>query len=236
MACLLRWTDRCIEVIAVPVSGRTRAILAFTILLLTTPSGVVAQAAGVIEGTLVLGLRAARKTAPRYATAGPAIRTMQPVPAIVYLTGGGLHSGPVVASVDMEQRGGIFAPAALGVQTGTVVRFPNADPFFHNVFSYAGNGRFDLGRFPEGESREVTFEEPGIVNVFCEVHEFMRAVIVVTEHAFHAVVEGDGTFRIDGVPPGDYTLTAYHPDLGSLEEPVTVTDGRVARLRLVLGG
>jgi len=219
-----------------PLPTTVVAILAVTILSLPAPAKAWVQVGGVIEGTLVLDLGAAKKTAPRYAGASPMIRTMQPVPAVVYLTGSGLDARLIVATVDMDQQGGLFVPAALGVQTGTVVRFPNADPFFHNVYSYAGNGRFDLGRFPEGESREVTFDEPGIVRVFCEIHEFMRAVILVTENPFHGVVAADGTFRIGGVPPGEYILTAFHPDLGSLEEQVAVTDRQTVRLRLVLGG
>ena len=72
-------------------------------------------------------------------------------------------------------------------------------------------------------------------SVFCEVHDFMRAVIVVTDHPFHAVVGEDGAFRMDGVPPGEYRLVAYQPDLGLAEEPVVVEEGETARLRLDLG-
>jgi hypothetical protein len=125
-------------------------------------------------------------------------------------------------------------PAALAVRTGTVVRFPNADPYYHNVFSYSGP-RFDLGRYAPGESREVVLDEPGIVRTYCEIHEFMRAVVVVTDHGFHAVVGDDGRFSITGVPPGSYTLRSYHPDLGTTETPVTVQGGATATVTLELG-
>jgi hypothetical protein len=116
-----------------------------------------------------------------------------------------------------------------------VVRFPNADPFFHNVFSYSGP-RFDLGRYPSGQSREVLFDRPGIVRTYCEIHEFMRGVVLVTDHGFHAVAGEDGAFRIAGIPPGRYTVRAYHPDFGAVEVPVTVTAGATVSVSLELGG
>ena len=63
----------------------------------------------------------------------------------------------------------------------------------------------------------------------------MRAVVLVTEHSFHDVVSEDGTFRIEDVPPGEYTLAAYHPDLGALEERIVVPGGGTARVALELG-
>ena len=81
----------------------------------------------------------------------------------------------------------------------------------------------------------MVFDEPGIVRAYCEIHEFMRAVILVTDHGFHAVVGDDGGFRIGGVPPGSYTLRAYHPDLGTAETPVSITMGGTATVSLELG-
>ena len=166
---------------------------------------------------------------------------MQPVAAVVYLTGPGLSAGarpvgPASASVvDLVQRDTAFAPSAIAVTTGTLVRFPNADPFFHNVYSYSPNARFDLGRYPEGASRQVVFDEPGIARVFCEVHEFMRAVVVVTDNPYHAVVAADGSFRLEGVPPGEHTFVAYHPDLGEVRQRLVVGSGELVRLELALG-
>lgn len=194
----------------------------------------VGQEPGVIEGTLSLRLGPQRRWASRYPGAGPASAKVHPVPAVVYLLGDFPEEGPVTVVRDIVQRDGVFIPGALVVRAGTTVSFPNEDSYFHNVFSYA-DPRFDLGRYPEGESREVLFDEPGIVRVYCEIHEFMRAVVLVTEHSFHDVVSEDGTFRIAGVPPGSYTLAAYHPDLGSLEERVVVPEGGTARVTLQLG-
>jgi len=207
----------------------------------TAPAPLPGQAGAVIEGTLAVAAGPARKTAPRYGSGPLAARGMQEVAAVVYLTGeglsasGGAGAGPE-AAVDVVQRDTAFVPAALAIRTGTAVRFPNGDPFYHNVFSYGGNARFDLGRYPEGELRQVTFDEPGIAHVYCEVHEYMRAVIVVTDHPFHAVVGDDGSFRLEGVPPGRHTVVAYHPDLGSVERVIEVGAGERLTLPLALGG
>ena len=192
------------------------------------------QEAGVIEGRLDLRLGPQRRWASRYPGAGPPSAKVHTVPAVVYLLGDFPAEGPVTAVRDIVQRDGVFTPGALAVRTGTTVRFPNEDPYVHNVFSYA-DPRFDLGRYPEGESREVAFDEPGIVRVYCEIHEYMRAVVLVTDHSFHAVVSEDGTFRIGDVPAGEYTLSAYHPDVGSIDERVTVPEGGTARAALELG-
>ena len=108
------------------------------------------------------------------------------------------------------------------------------DSFFHNVFSYSAAARFDLGRYPRGESKEVRFDEPGIAKIYCEVHEFMRAVVVVTDNPFHAVVAEDGTFRLEDVPAGTYTLVAWHPDFDEVEQTVVVRDGSTAAVSLEL--
>jgi plastocyanin len=220
-------------------SFRHTLLLGLTLgLLPTSASG---QAPAVIEGRIVLGAEPARKTASRYPSGVIAPKGMQPVAAVVYLTGPALGAnaspaGPAAgAAVEVLQRDTAFVPSTVAVTAGTTVRFPNGDPFFHNVFSYASNARFDLGRYPEGSSRQVTFPEPGIARVFCEIHEFMRAVILVTDHPFHAVVAEDGTFRIEGVPAGEHTLVAYHPDLGSIREQIVVEAGERVRVERALG-
>lgn len=215
------------------------AFVAFT-LLAAEPA--LAQATAVVEGTLAVAAGPPRRTAARYPTGPSAAQQMQTVPAVVYLSGPALGAGPATLGpaarppVDVLQRDTAFVPAAIAVRTGTVVRFPNADPFFHNVYSYSPGARFDLGRYPEGESRQVTFSRPGVARVFCEIHEFMRAVVLVTDHPFHSVVAEDGSFRLDGVPPGEHTLVAYHPDLGTLEQRLVVRAGEVVRVEAALGG
>ena len=122
----------------------------------------------------------------------------------------------------------MFVPAAVVVPVGGSVTFPNGDPFFHNVFSYSSAQRFDLGRYPAGESKTVDFPDPGIVEVFCEVHEFMRGAILVAENPYHAIVGADGSFRMDGVPPGTYTIAFWHPDYRPVRQEVVVEEAGTA--------
>lgn len=191
------------------------------------------QATGTIEGVLRLPPRPQRRTVDRYG-ATPTTAKIQEIPALVYLEGRvGTAPAPVRSAV-MAQEDTTFVPSLLVIPVGTTVRFPNHDPFFHNVFSYSAGGRFDLGRYPMGESKDVTFDEPGIVKVYCEVHESMRAAIVVTQNRYWAKPAGDGSFRIAGVPAGSYTLVAWQVDRGDVREAVEVPADGQARVELEL--
>lgn len=191
--------------------------------------------AGAISGTVRLEPPPPpRRTPDRGYSSGTGV--VQQLPPVVYLKGqiaGAAPSG-YVANPEMTQRDTAFAPSVVALRVGGTVSFPNGDPFFHNVFSYSSAKSFDLGRYPEGESKQVTFDQPGPVEVLCEVHDFMRGAIVVTENPYHAVVADDGTFTIEGVPPGEYTLVAWHPDHREQERTVTVAEGGNARVEVEL--
>jgi len=196
------------------------------------------QAVGVIEGTVRLADPSPpRRSAQRYPGGAPAAgaRQVTQLPAVAYLVGP-IPGGERVdaARPTMSQRDTAFAPSIVPVRVGGTVGFPNRDPFFHNVFSYSSAQRFDLGRYPEGESKEVTFGEAGIVEVFCEVHEFMRGAIVVTENPYFAIVGADETFRIEGVPEGEHTITFWQQEHESLDRTVTVRAGGVTRVEVEL--
>jgi plastocyanin len=103
-----------------------------------------------------------------------------------------------------------FVPHVLAVRTGSKVRFPNLDPFFHNAFSKYDGQIFDVGLHPPGSSREVTFRRPGVVRLFCNIHPTMSSVIVVLDTPWFAISGVNGTFRIAGVPPGEYRLNVFH--------------------------
>ncbi|MGH8003596.1 MAG: hypothetical protein ACRECJ_02590 [Limisphaerales bacterium] len=123
-----------------------------------------------------------------------------------------------------------FVPEVLPVTVGTTVDFPNFDPFFHNAFSYSKTKKFDLGRYPTGKSRSVTFDKPGAVRVFCEIHSDMNCVILVLETSHFAYPDGNGYFKIENVPEGEYLVKVWHKtsEQGSRamkiseEKPVTV--------------
>jgi plastocyanin len=110
----------------------------------------------------------------------------------------------------LNQREERFVPHVLAITAGTWVDFPNTDRTYHNVFSLSKGNEFNLGRYASGRSRAVRFDRPGIVRVFCEIHSHMSAFILVFAHRFFAVTDDDGRYRIDGVPPGPYTLAVWN--------------------------
>jgi plastocyanin len=135
-------------------------------------------------------------------------------------SGTGAHPPPVMA-----QQHKTFRPTMLPVKVGTAVSFPNKDAFFHNVFSYSKLKRFDLGRYPAGESRSITFEQVGLVKVFCEIHSHMKASILVLDTDAFTVANGQGFFKLTGVRPGKYRLVAWHPAFDPVTRDVEVRDG-----------
>lgn len=110
----------------------------------------------------------------------------------------------------MVQKDKRFVPHALVVQVGSVVDFPNADPFFHNVFSLYDGKRFDLGLYEAGASRSVTFTRLGICFVFCNIHPEMSAVVVVVSTPYASTSASTGEFSIRAVPSGRYMLSVWH--------------------------
>lgn len=130
----------------------------------------------------------------------------------------------------MLQRDKKFTPHVLAIRAGTLVDFPNFDPIFHNAFSNYSGQLFDVGLYPPGTSRSVRFGRPGLVRVFCNIHPNMSAVILVLGTPYFATTQGDGTFRIDDVPPGEYMLRVFHeragePALNALSRVITIGDG-----------
>src|SRR5688572_7742174 len=121
----------------------------------------------------------------------------------------------------MDQRNETFVPHVLAVDTGTLVDFPNNDSIYHNVFSLSKPKRFDLGRYAKGKSRAVRFDRPGIVRVFCEIHSHMSAFVLVFSHPYYAPTDSDGRYRIDNIPPGTYTVSAWHE--GAARDTRTIT-------------
>lgn len=134
---------------------------------------------------------------------------------------------PVIDQKDMK-----FRPHVLAVLVGEEVGFPNSDPLFHNVYSGSKLKAFNLGMYPQGESKELAFDEPGIIELLCNVHSEMKAYLVVKEHPYFATVERDGTFRIGNIPPGEYTIQAWHPKAQDALSQVTIESGADAKVDL----
>jgi plastocyanin len=122
----------------------------------------------------------------------------------------GAFEVPAPGRAVLDQRNETFVPHVLAVTVGTTVEFPNSDRVFHNVFSLSKAKRFDLGRYPRGQSRSVRFDHPGMVRVFCEIHSHMSAFVLVFAHRFFDTTDDAGRYRIEGVPPGRYTLAVWN--------------------------
>lgn len=151
----------------------------------------------------------------------------------VYLEGKFPAEGSVsVANMDQVNRQ--FSPEMLVIEAGSRVSFPNLDPIFHNVFSLSGARLFDLGNFPKGDTRVVTFSKPGIVSVNCHLHANMTGTIVVTPNRWNALAAQDGHFEFHDVPPGQYTVVAWHKAAGFLRQQVQVVTSRGAHVEFLV--
>lgn len=142
---------------------------------------------------------------------------------VVYLEGDAKPDAPGEAS--MRQIGRTFAPDLVVVQAGSKVVFPNMDPIFHNVFSLSNVKQFVLGNYPKGDSRTVMFGKPGIVYLNCRLHPNMAATIVVTPNRWNTKVDGEGEFCLRDVPPGKYTVVAWHKAAGFFRKTIEVPVG-----------
>jgi plastocyanin len=125
----------------------------------------------------------------------------------------------------LNQKAARFDPDLIVVPVGSSVQFPNFDPIFHNVFSLSKAQAFDLGYYPQGQSRTVTFNNPGVIQVYCHIHANMYAAIVVTDSPWFQKPSADGSFTFSNVPAGRYRLTAWHKIAGlhkvNIEVPET---------------
>ncbi len=127
----------------------------------------------------------------------------------------------------LHQRSLKFLPQVLAVRTGTVVDFPNDDRVFHNVFSFRDGKKFDLGIYPVGATRQVTFSEPGVSRLFCNIHPNMAGYVVSVDTPWFATSDGDGRFHLDHVQPGTYTWQAWRASGPSRAGSIDVRQGVV---------
>ena len=205
---------------------------ALLIISLTLSAGLMAES---IEGTVVVRKRLTRRrvtaAVPIYER-GPAVEldadtetdpiAFERARVAIYVEGQPAKASADQAAAVMEQLNRRFAPETLVIQAGSKVSFPNLDPIFHNVFSLSGVKSFDLGNYPKGDTRVVTFPEPGIVYVNCHLHSNMTAAIVVTPTRWFTKADREGHFVLPDVPMGKYTVVAWHKTAGYFRQQVQV--------------
>ncbi len=134
---------------------------------------------------------------------------LQPVPAPA-------PEGPHPSYTLLQKNRG-FVPHVLVVPLGTPVSFPNADPFFHNVFSLYNGKRFDLGLYEKGINRQVVFNHEGVSYIFCNIHPEMSAVVLALKTRWWARADDNGTLKIDNVPTGDYEVHLWVEGVDAVE-------------------
>jgi plastocyanin len=126
----------------------------------------------------------------------------------------------------IDQKGLMFTPHIVVVQQGTTVEFLNSDKVAHNVFwpSVGGNKKLthNLGTWPQGEKRPFKFDNPGAIPLLCNVHPEMAGYVVVSPTPYFALTDKSGAYKIENVPDGSYTVTAWHEGAKNQSKPVAV--------------
>ncbi len=154
---------------------------------------------------------------------------------IVYIVGFTERAATTGPAASIAQKGRKFVPDLVAITVGQCVSFPNGDPFLHNVFSQSPARKFDLGSFKKGESKEKQFPTAGVVDVYCNIHPEMAATILVLPNNRHTRTALDGSFTIEGVPAGRWTVFAYtRRATKPVSAPVAVVGGQGAAVNLAL--
>jgi len=152
--------------------------------------------------------------------------------AVVTLEAPGLKAPPIAEPLKIDQKGFRFLPHVAVVPTGSTIRFLNNDPEPHNV--YSPEGRYNLGTWPTGDTKDYVFKKPGVYSQLCNIHPDMLAYVVVVDTPYYAVTDEAGSYVIRNVPPGTYTLVVWHEKKDGLEREVKVEAGKPLKLDLVL--
>lgn len=151
-------------------------------------------------------------------------------PVVVFLEREqGTDAVPRTSRARIRQYNARFDPEFLVVTAGQDVEMPNEDTIFHNVFSFSKPNDFDLGVYPSGESRTVSFRQPGLVKLYCSIHESMSGAVLVAPSPWYATASASGDYRIGAVPAGHYRLTVWNEKLPPATRAVQVkSDGKLS--------
>jgi hypothetical protein len=129
---------------------------------------------------------------------------------------------PLPAKFQMVTRGKMVVPHVLAIPLGSTVEFPNDDPISHNLFSLSSNNPFDLGLYRRGAGKAQRFDTPGLVNVYCNVHPNMSAVIQVMSTPYYGFADQGGNYVLANVPAGRYRLVAWNEQGGQIDSPIEI--------------
>ncbi len=141
---------------------------------------------------------------------------------VIFIEGLKARPQAAAATATVRMKGKAFAPRVVAVPVGATVHFPNDDNILHNVFSVSRPNAFDLKLYKRPKSGSVTLQHPGAVRVYCNIHPQMSAIVLVQESPFFTMAAADGTFVLEGVPPGRHTVKVWHERGGEARTEVTV--------------
>ncbi len=186
---------------------------AFCIAFLASPLSATSMALGKITGDLK----------------SPGIDLKTTGPMVIYLesTDKNFEFAAPKKNAKISQKDAKFTPALLVLTAGQTVDMPNDDDIFHSVFSYSRPNDFKFEPYPKGHSRSIKLEHPGIVKIYCSIHEKMNATIVVSPTPHHVTVNKATRFTISDVPPGRYRIRTYG-FLPSQDTEVVVEAGKIS--------
>jgi hypothetical protein len=115
-----------------------------------------------------------------------------------------------------------FRPRIVAVPAGSLVEFDNCDSIYHSVFSLAKAKRFDTGLFAPGKTKPVRFDQPGVVDVYCQLHSHVVGTIVVVPNRHFARPNARGEFRLPALREGSYVVKVWHPRFGETTQTLQV--------------
>ena len=199
------------------------SIASAALLVAVALQGALAETTAAVSGKVSLGV----KGLPLAAVA-PVVVYLEPLDAAA-------PSGSARAPASMHQHDARFSPAFLVVVAGQPVHMANDDAIYHNVFSYSKPNDFDLGLYPAGESRRLVLRHPGVVKLYCSIHESMNATILVAPTRWFDVVGAKGSYALTGVPPGRYRAVVWTERLPATAREIEIGAGEQRSLDWVIG-
>ncbi len=165
----------------------------------------------------------------------PGMRLADLGPIVVYVAlETDIATPPPAMMPSVHQKDASFLPGFLAIAAGQNVAMPNDDMIFHNVFSYSKPNDFDLGLYEAGESRTVAFQHPGVVKLYCSIHESMNGTIFVAPTPYFDVADSAGHFALRGVPAGKRRIRTWNEKLPDTEQTILVPVGGVSALDIAL--
>ena len=171
-------------------------------------SAVISETGSQVTGHLVVPVAKPDSPAKHLVKLPPAVIWLTPISSVTAADKiADLPNPP--QTFTLLQKDKMFTPHLLVVPVGSSVAFPNADPFFHNVFSLFDGKRFDLGLYEAGSTRTVVFGREGVSYIFCNIHSEMSAVVVSLSTPFYSIADQRGGFHLKNVPEGEYELHVW---------------------------